>query len=642
MENNENKGENSNIEGQITVSRRGVGYLPHEDFEEDIEIQNDYMNTALNKDTVEVTLHPQVAGERLRGEVVNIIERDKTQFVGTIEKKDGLSFLAPDDQRMYMDIILSPSEKIEDGMKVLVEMADWTDPKKNPEGKILEVLGKKGEHNVEMRSIVLGHGFETDFPADVEKAAKAIEDRKTEILKEEESKRKDFRNVTTLTIDPPDAKDFDDAISLKILDNGNLEVGIHIADVSHYVTPGSPIDKEAQKRATSIYLVDRTIPMLPEVISNDVSSLNPNEDKLAYSAVFEVTKEGEVKNHWFGETMINSDKRFTYENAQQTIDAGAGDFYKELKTLDDLAKMLRKKRFEDGSVAFEHDEVRFTLDENGKPTGVERKKMFDTNHLVEEYMLLANREVAEYVFKLNKKDLFFIYRIHDVPNPDKIQALEMFVKAVGFNFIPKDTGVTTHDLNNLFKQIEGSPTEELIKISAIRSMSKAVYSNKNIGHFGLAFKYYTHFTSPIRRYPDLMVHRILKSQLQGKEIPAEELKNYNKLTLVSNEQEAEATQAERDSIRYKQVEYMKDHVGETFDGKITGVTDFGLFVEDENTKSEGLVHVSKIGNDFYTMDKKTYSIKGERGGKSYTLGDKVKIKLMRADLDNKTLDFVIV
>ena len=642
MENNENKGENSNIEGQITVSRRGVGYVPNEAFEEDIEIQNDYINTALNRDTVEIALLPKVEGERLRGEVTKIIKRAKTQFVGTIEKKDGLSFLAPDDQRMYMDIILPPDSDVEDGMKVLVKMTDWTDPKKNPEGKILEVLGKKGEHNVEMKAIVLGHGFDTGFPEDVEKTAKEIENKKTEILKEEESKRKDFRNVTTMTIDPPDAKDFDDAISLKELDNGNLEIGIHIADVSHYVTPGSPIDKEAQERATSIYLVDRTIPMLPEVISNDVSSLNANEDKLAYSAVFEITRDGEVKSHWFGETMINSDRRFTYEDAQKTIDAGQGEYYGELKTLDDLAKILRKKRFENGSVAFEHDEVRFTLDENGKPTGVERKKMFDTNHLVEEYMLLANREVAEYVFKLNKKDLFFIYRTHDVPNPDKIEALEMFVKAIGFDFNPKDTGVTTHDLNNLFKQIKGAPTEELIKISAIRSMTKAVYSNKNIGHFGLAFKYYTHFTSPIRRYPDLMVHRILKSQLQGKEIPAEELKKYNALTLVSNDQEAEATQAERDSIRYKQVEYMKDHIGETFDGKISGVAEFGLFVEDENTKSEGLVHVSKIGNDFYTLDKKTYSIKGERSGKSYTLGDKVKIKLMGADLDNKTLDFVIV
>lgn len=642
MENQENKAKNSHIEGPITVSRRGVGYVSVEDFEEDIEIPNDYINTALNRDIVEIALLPKVEGERLRGEVIKIVERAKTQFVGTVEKKDGLSFLAPDDQRMYTDIILSPEKEIGDGMKVLVQMEDWTDPKKNPEGKILEVLGKKGEHNVEMKAIVLGHGFDTGFPAEVEKNAKEIENKKTEILKEEEGKRKDFRSVTTMTIDPPDAKDFDDALSLKKLDNGNLEIGIHIADVSHYVTPGSPIDKEAQERATSIYLVDRTIPMLPEVISNDVCSLNPNEDKLAYSVVFEITKEGEVKSHWTGETIINSNKRFTYENAQQTIDAGQGEYYEELNIANEVAKKLRKKRFDEGSVAFEQDEVRFTLDENGKPTGVERKKMYDTNHLIEEYALLTNRTVAEYIFKLNKKDLLFIYRIHDVPNPEKIDALQMFVKAIGFDFEPKDSGVTTQDINKLFRQIEGKPTEELIKISTIRSMSKAVYSNKNIGHFSLAFEYYTHFTSPIRRYPDLMVHRIMKSQLQGKEIPADELKKYAKLTVTSSDQEAEATQAERDSIRYKQVEYMKDHIGETFDGKISGVAEFGLFVEDENTKSEGLVHVSKIGNDFYTLDKKTYSIKGERSGKSYTLGDKVKIKLMGADLDNKTLDFVIV
>jgi ribonuclease R len=648
-ENQENNlptsGKTSNIQGQITVSKRGIGYVPT-DYPpaggEDIEIQNDYINTALNRDTVEIALLPKVEGERLHGEVIKIIKRAKTQFVGTIEKKDGLSFLAPDDQRMYTDIILSPEENIEDGMKVLVEMTDWTDPKKNPEGKILEVLGKKGEHNVEMKAIVLGHGFDTSFPIDVEKSAKEIENKKIEILNAEIPKRKDFRNVITVTIDPPDAKDFDDALSVKTLENGNYEIGIHIADVSHYVTPGSPIDKEAQKRATSIYLVDRTIPMLPEVISNDVCSLNPNEDKLAYSAVFEITKTGEIKNHWIGETIINSNKRFTYENAQQTIDTGVGEYYEELNMANEIAKILRKKRFDEGSVAFEQEEVRFNLDENGKPIGIEKKKIYDTNHLIEEYALLTNKTVAEYIFKLNKKDLLFIYRIHDVPDPEKIESLEVFLKAIGYDFNPKNSGVTTKDINNLFKQIEGRPAEDLIKISTIRSMSKAIYSTKNIGHFSLAFRYYTHFTSPIRRYPDLMVHRIMKNQLQGEEIPKEELAKYPKLALISTEQEIEATQAERDSIRYKQVEYMKEHIGEVFEGSITGVADFGLFVQDDNTKSEGLVHVSKIGNDFYTLDKKTYSIKGERSGKSYTLGDKVKIKLLGADLDNKTLDFVFV
>lgn len=651
MKGPENKPKSSHITGIITVTRRGVGYVAMEyppAGGEDIEIPNDYINTALNRDIVEIMLHPKVEGERLRGEVIKIIERAKTQFVGTIEKQDGLSFFAPDDQRVYMDILLSPDDLpaggIENGMKALVELTHWSDPKKNPEGKILQVLGKKGEHDVEMKAIVLSHGFETGFPAEMEKAAKEIEDKKSDILRSEAEKsagRKDFRGITTMTIDPPDAKDFDDAISLKKLENGNLEIGAHIADVSHYVRPGDAIDKEAQKRATSVYLVDRTIPMLPEVLSNDVCSLRPDEDRLAYSAVFELTKKGEVKSRWFGETIIRSDKRFTYEDAQKTIDAGSGEYYEELKTLNEVAKTLRKKRFENGSVAFEHDEVKFTLDESGKPIGVERKKMFDTNHLVEEFMLLANKEVAEHMHNL-KKDLLFVYRIHDVPDTEKIENLKIFVNAIGYDFNPKDNGVTTRDINNLFKQAEGKSVEDLIKITAIRSMSKAVYSTKNIGHFGLAFKYYTHFTSPIRRYPDLMVHRIMKSRLTGYKIPQNELNKYEGLALTSTEQEIEATQAERDSIRYKQIEYMQGHIGKVFDAKISGVADFGLFVEEENTKSEGLVHISKIGNDFYTLDKKTYSIKGERNGQSFTLGDKVKIKLLGADLDKKTLDFVFV
>ncbi|MEK7589725.1 MAG: ribonuclease R [Patescibacteria group bacterium] len=632
----------SSIEGVITVSKRGIGYVSNEAFEEDIEIPNDYINTALNRDIVEIILHPKVEGERLQGEVIKIIKRAKIRFVGAIERQNGLLFLAPDDQRMYMDILLPLNEEIKEGMKVLAEITHWNDPKKNPEGRVIQILGKKGEHNTEMQSIVLEHGFETKFSSDVEKVAKEIENRKTEILKEEEAKRRDFREIITFTIDPPDAKDFDDALSVKNLDNGNIEIGVHIADVSYYVTPGSPIDKEAQKRATSIYLVDRTIPMLPEVISNDVSSLNPNENKLTYSAVFEITKKGEIKNHWFGETIINSNKRFTYEEAQKTLDAESGEYYKELKILNDLAKILREKRFENGSIEFEHSEIKFELDENGKPISIKRKQMFDTNHLIEEYMLLANKEVAEYIFKLNKKDLLFIYRIHDVPDPEKIQALEVFLKAIGYDFNPKEESVTNQDINKLFKQINGKPVEELIKISTIRAMSKAVYSTKNIGHFGLAFKYYTHFTSPIRRYPDLMAHRIMKRELQGKEIPQEEFKKYEKLAFTSTEQEIKATQAERDSIRYKQIEYMQNRVGEVFDGKISGVADFGIFVEEENTKSEGLVHISKIGNDFYTLDKKTYSIKGERNKQSYTLGDKVKIKLIRADLNLKTLDFVFV
>ena len=646
MEKSKNKEKTSNIIGQITITSRGVGYLPNDLFEEDIEIPNNYTNTALNKDTVEIVLHPKIEGERIRGEVVKIIERAKTRFVGVVEKEDGLLFLAPDDKRMYVDILLPPDSKVENGIKVLAELTHWSDPKKNPEGKIIKILGKKGEHNVEMQAIVLEHGFEAGFPSYVERAAAEIENKKRDILQAEIGRRKDFRSIMTMTIDPPDAKDFDDAISIKNLKNGNIEVGVHIADVSHYVTPGDDIDKEAQKRATSIYLVDRTIPMLPEVISNDVSSLNPGEDKLTYSAVFELTKNGDVKNRWFGETIINSKKRFTYEDAQKTINSEGGEYYEELDLLNKIAKILRKKRFDNGSIEFEHDEVKFTLDENGKPLSIEKKKLYDTNKLVEEYMLLANQEVAEYIFNLNKKsdpkDVLFIYRIHNSPDTEKIENLKIFLNAIGYEFNIESGGITTRNINNLFKQIKGKSVENMIKIAVIRSMSKAIYSTKNIGHFGLAFKYYTHFTSPIRRYPDLMTHRIMKSYLAGKGIPRNEFSKYEKLSVISTEQEIEAAQAERDSIRYKQVEYMKEHIGELFNGFITGVSDFGIFVEDENTKAEGLVHISKIGNDFYTLDKKTYSIKGERDGQSFTLGDKVRIKLMAANLDDKTLNFIFV
>ena len=646
MEKSKNKEKTSNIIGQITITSRGVGYLPNDLFEEDIEIPNNYTNTALNKDTVEIVLHPKIEGERIRGEVVKIIGRAKTRFVGVVEKEDGLLFLAPDDKRMYVDILLPPDSKVENGIKVLAELTHWSDPKKNPEGKIIKILGKKGEHNVEMQAIVLEHGFEAGFPSYVERAATEIENKKRDILQAEIGKRKDFRSIMTMTIDPPDAKDFDDAISIKNLKNGNVEVGVHIADVSHYVTPGDDIDKEAQKRATSIYLVDRTIPMLPEVISNDVSSLNPGEDKLTYSAVFELTKDGDVKNRWFGETIINSKKRFTYEDAQKTINSEGGEYYEELDLLNKIAKILRKKRFDNGSIEFEHDEVKFTLDENGKPLSIEKKKLYDTNKLVEEYMLLANQEVAEYIFNLNKKsdpkDVLFIYRIHNSPDTEKIENLKIFLNAIGYEFNIESGGITTRNINNLFKQIKGKSVENMIKIAVIRSMSKAIYSTKNIGHFGLAFKYYTHFTSPIRRYPDLMAHRIMKSYLAGKGIPRNEFSKYEKLSVISTEQEIEAAQAERDSIRYKQVEYMKEHIGELFNGFITGVSDFGIFVEDENTKAEGLVHISKIGNDFYTLDKKTYSIKGERDGQSFTLGDKVRIKLIAANLDDKTLNFIFV
>lgn len=659
----QNTQENARIAGILNVTGRGVGYLPAEGFDEDIEIERDFINTALNKDTVEILLLPEVKGERRRGKVEKIIERAKTQFVGVLEREKGLFFLVPDNKRMYVDILIpdfkatssigSPKatalmgseEEIKEGTKALVKLTKWDDPEKNPEGEIIKILGQKGEHNVEMESIILEQGFEATFPTAVEDEAKEIEKERWN-TEEEAKKRKDFRNTTTFTIDPKTAKDFDDALSVKKLENGDVEVGVHIADVSHFVRTGSEIDKEARKRATSIYLVDRTIPMLPEALSNDVCSLMPNEDRLAYSAVFIISKNGEIKERWFGETLIHSDKRFTYADAQKILDDGSGEYFDELNILNTLAHILRKKRFEDGSIAFEHDEVEFELDEKGKPISIKKKKILDTNLLVEDFMLLANREVAKYFYKECRKDshknALFINRAHDVPDPEKIEELSIFLRAIGYELDIKGESVTAKEINELFERIEGKPEEQLIKTAAIRSMAKAVYSTKNIGHFGLAFKYYTHFTSPIRRYPDIMVHRILKSHLGGATISDNELKGYEKMATISSEREISATRAERDSIKYKQVEYMKGHIGEEFDGIVTGVTEWGIYVEDVNTKSGGMVSLRTMRDDFYTLDKKHYRLIGEKNKKKFSLGDSVRVKLISADLDRKTLDFVFV
>jgi ribonuclease R len=638
------KQKNTRVTGVLSVTRRGVGYLSNDHFKQDIEIPPECLNTALNKDTVEIIIRPKVEGKRTNGEVVKVIERAKTNFVGVIDNENGLTFLIPDDKRMYTDILI-PDAKVKNGMKALVKIIKWDDPKIDPEGKILKVLGPKGKNEVEMASIVLEQGFDTKFTNDVEKEAEIIGKNKKN-LEAEAGKRRDFRNVATFTIDPKDAKDFDDALSISSLSGGNYEIGIHIADVSYYVRPGSAIDTEAQKRGTSIYLVDRTIPMLPEVLSNDVCSLNPNEDKLAFSAVFTISKEGEVKSRWFGETAIHSNKRFTYEKAQEVIDGKKGEYSVELKILNNLARKIREERFKNGSISFDHDEVQFELDKNGKPLKITKKKRLDTNLLVEDFMLLANREVAEYFYEHCKKtpsrDLLFVYRIHDVPNREKIEELGVFLRAIGYEFNTKGGEISAREINKLFKQIEGKPEEDLIKTATIRSMAKAVYSTKNIGHFGLAFKYYTHFTSPIRRYPDVMVHRILKHHLNGTKISDIELKKYNKLAITSSEREVAAVEAERDSIKYKQVEYMKDRIGKIFDGTITGVTEWGIYVSDDETKSEGMVRLNNMKDDFYALDKKHYRLIGNKTKKKYSLGDKVKVKLTAADLDEKTIDFVFV
>ncbi len=638
------KEENKIFEGNIRVTSKGVGYFPISDDSEDYEIQPDNLKTALDHDRVKIALLDKEVFGRKQAEVLEITERHKTKFVGTLEKDGDIFFLVPDDKRMYRDIVvpLDSARGAYDGDKVQVKITEWLDPAKSPQGEVVRVIGRAGEHNAEMLGIVYESGFEVDFPPEVEKEAQEWKKKykKEDLLKD----RKDFRETTTFTIDPADAKDFDDALSFKELPNGNYEIGIHIADVSHFVVEKTALDKEALKRGTSIYLVDRTIPMLPEVLSNDLCSLNANEPKYAFSVVFVVDKSAKVKERWFGKTLITSDKRFTYEEAQEIMDQGTGIFVDELKTLNELAKILREERFKNGAIDFETEEVKFELDHLGKPIRVYRKERKDTHKLIEEFMLLANREVATFMHTINGKNSHaaFVYRIHDAPDREKIVNLATFVKALGFELKNKDGETTAEDISRMLRSVDGSPAEMLIKTAAIRAMSKAIYSTSNIGHFGLAFEYYTHFTSPIRRYPDLMVHRLLLRFLTKGKIEQDEIIKYQKLCADSSERELEAAQAERASIKYKQVEYMQEHIGEEFDAIISGVSEWGIYVEEINTKAEGMVKLRDLKDDFYELNEKLYAIVGKNTGKKYSLGDKVRVKLIASDPERKTLDFIFV
>ena len=640
------------FEGVLMVRGKGVGFVRLEGFEEDIIIPTESLNCALDGDVVEIELKKTIPGKRQEGTVTRVLEPKHTEFIGVVQKKADIYRLLPDNRRIHIRPILPYATQTHEGMKVVVHIDAWKNPLTDPIGTIVEILGPAGDHETEMQAIIRSGGFSENFPEHVAKAGQELYARKEQIFADavadtlgQNPKRRDMRDRTTCTIDPVDAKDFDDAISFHTLPNGNFEVGIHIADVSHYVREEDTIDKEAQERGTSIYLVDRVIPMLPEVLSNDLCSLRPNEDRLAFSAVFEMDAQGHIHNEWFGQTIIHSNKRFSYEEAQGVLDAGTGPLHDELRTLMDIGRVLRKHRYEEGAIAFDQPEVRFELDVAGKPIRAYTKVRTETMLMIEDYMLLANRRVAEFVYNHTKKsgrDAAFVYRVHDVPNPEKIEELAIFLNALGHEFKSHKGVVNARDINKLLKSIEGTPEENLIKTATIRSMAKAIYTTKNIGHFGLAFKFYTHFTSPIRRYPDLMSHRLLRKHLDGSMIKSTELSKYEKLSIQSSEREMTAVKAERDSIKYKQVEFMFDKVGQEFDGIITGVTDWGMYVEEKNSRSEGMIRLASMKSDFFTHEANKYRIKGNRTGKTYQLGGEVRVKLTRADMEERVLDFELI
>ena len=633
------------------IRGKGTGFMKVEGAEEDIVIEKENLGFALDGDTVEIKLLKEVAGKRREATVINVIERSFRELIGVVKEKivDGkkLFYFSPDNHRIHVRPLL-PTASVNDlEMKVAVEITSWPIAQFYPVATITETLGRAGDHETEMQAIIRSGGFTKAFPEVVQQAAHDLYETREQIFKDAlvDPKRRDYRGITTMTIDPVDAKDFDDALSFKKLENGNFEIGIHIADVSHYVREGEVLDDEAKERGTSVYLVDRVIPMLPEVLSNDLCSLRPNEDRLAFSAIFEMSPESIVLIEWFGQTVINSDKRFAYEGAQEVLDNGAGEYFDELTTMMTLGRILRKKRYASGAIAFEQPEVKFELDERGKPIRAFKKERVETMLMIEDFMLLANQHVAKYIDTLAKKyhrDLVYIYRIHDVPNPDKIEELAIFLHALGYEFETNKGEVKAEEINRLLKEIVGTPEENLIKTAAIRSMAKAVYSTRNIGHFGLAFKFYSHFTSPIRRYPDLLAHRLLRKHLDGTLIKSSENAKYEAMAVKSSQREMEAVKAERDSIKFKQVEFMAGRVGSLFEAIITGVTDWGVYVQEQEALCEGMVRLSTIRGDFYEHQASKYQIRGQRTGKVYRLGDLVKVRLVKADAEERQLDFEIV
>ncbi len=634
------------IEGVVIVTARGMGFVESGDPAlGEIKIDSAFLGTTFHGDTVRVLVHaPKDKTGRTTGEVVEVLARARETFVGTLRKEEGVYFFKPQNARIHVDFIIPEKylHEAHEGEKVIARLIAWTDPQKNPLGEITEVLGVAGLHETEMRAIVRDSGFSLKIPEEIEQEARKIEKEYPARFKEEEKTRRDFRGILTFTIDPDDAKDFDDAISFKELSRDLFEIAVHIADVTFFVEEGSALDKEAAARGTSIYLVDRTIPMLPLILSNDLASLVPGKDRLAFSAVFEVTRGGDIQKRWFGKSIIRSTKRFTYKTAQDALENQGEGYHTELATLDAIAKIFRAKRVAAGALTFEQDEIKFELNEAGKPLRIYKKERLETNKLIEDYMILANVEVATFVSK--KDDLLektFIYRVHDVPKEDRLKELVRMLGAIGYKIPKREEDMDQKAINKLFHMI-GEEHRQLVETAAIQSMAKAIYSTKNIGHFGLSLRYYTHFTSPIRRYPDLIVHRLLQEYLLGKTLPKEEdFKKYEAISRLSSQLEVAAAEAERASIKYKQAEYFANYIGGIREGVITGLTERGIFVRENETFAEGMIHLRDLKDDYYMLDDTSFRIVGRKRKKTYTIGDKLRIKIMKVDVERRLIDYTL-